>query len=78
VEDKRAELAALPPDDRLTEQDVAVIRGLGDNTGSMLLKGAHPAFEGEEQPDRWTLDERLRDVAARWRIEPARDLVQAA
>jgi aryl-alcohol dehydrogenase-like predicted oxidoreductase len=78
VEDKRAELAALPPDDRLTDQDVAVIRGLGDNTGSMLLKGAHPGFEGEEQPDRWPLDERLRDVAARWRIEPTRDLVQAA
>jgi aryl-alcohol dehydrogenase-like predicted oxidoreductase len=78
IEDKRAELAALPPDDRLTDQDVAAIRGLGDNTGSMLLKGAHPAFQGDEQPDRWTLDCRLRDVAARWRIEPARDLVQNA
>jgi aryl-alcohol dehydrogenase-like predicted oxidoreductase len=78
IEDKRAELADLPDDMRLTDQDVAVIRGLGDNTGSMLLKGAHPAFEGDEQPDRWTLDERLRDVAARWRIEPARDLVQTA
>jgi aryl-alcohol dehydrogenase-like predicted oxidoreductase len=78
IEDKRAELAALPIDQRLTDRDVAVIRGLGDNTGSMLLKGASPAFSGEEQPDRWTLDEHLRDVAARWRIEPARDLVQIA
>jgi aryl-alcohol dehydrogenase-like predicted oxidoreductase len=78
IEDKRAELAALPIDQRLTDRDVAVIRALGDNTGSMLLKGASPAFSGEEQPDRWTLDERLRDVAARWRIEPSRDLVQTA
>jgi aryl-alcohol dehydrogenase-like predicted oxidoreductase len=78
IEDKRAELAALPIDQRLTDRDVAVIRALGDNTGSMLLKGASPAFSGEEQPDRWMLDEHLRDVAARWRIEPARDLVQTA
>ena len=76
IEDKRAELAALPPDPRLTDRDVAVIRRLGDNSGSMLLKGASPEFSGVEQPDRWTLDDRLRDVAARWRIEPARDLVQ--
>jgi aryl-alcohol dehydrogenase-like predicted oxidoreductase len=78
IEDKRAELAALPIDQRLTDRDVAVIRALGDNTGSMLLKGASPAFSGEELPDRWTLDERLRDVAARWRIDPSRDLVQTA
>lgn len=76
IEDKRAELAALPRDPRLTDRDVAVIRRLGDNTGSMLLKGASPEFSGDAQPDRWTLDDRLVDVAARWRIEPARDLVQ--
>ena len=78
IEDKRAELAALPSDSRLTDQDVAVIRSLGDNTGSMLLKGAHPEFEGEPQPDRWALDPELSEVAARWRIEPDRDLVQSA
>jgi aryl-alcohol dehydrogenase-like predicted oxidoreductase len=78
IEDKRAELAALPIEQRLTDRDVAVIRALGDNTGSMLLKGASPVFSGEELPDRWTLDERLRDVAARWRIDPSRDLVQTA
>ena len=77
LEDKRAELAALPVQVRLTEQDVAAIRGLGDNTGSMSLKGASPQFEGDEQPDRWSLDGSLREVAARWRIAPERDLVQA-
>jgi aryl-alcohol dehydrogenase-like predicted oxidoreductase len=75
VEDKRAELAALPPQ-RLTDEDVATLRALGDNTGSMLLKGANPEFDGDEQPDRWSVDERLQSVAQRWEIEPGRDLVQ--
>jgi aryl-alcohol dehydrogenase-like predicted oxidoreductase len=78
IEHKRAELAALPTEQRLTQSDLAVIRRLGDNTGSMLLKGASPEFSGEEQPDRWTLDARLLDVAARWRIAPERDLVKTA
>jgi aryl-alcohol dehydrogenase-like predicted oxidoreductase len=76
VEDKRAELAALPVDLRLTDEDVMEIRHLGDNTGSMSLKGASPQHSGEELPDRWTLDVRLRDVADRWRIDPQRDLAQ--
>ena len=63
IEDKRAELAALPAQLRLSDDDVATIRALGDNTGSMLLKGASPEFSGDEQPDRWTLDERLESVA---------------
>ena len=75
IEAKRAELAALPSQ-RLTDDDVATIRAIGDNTGSMLLKGASPEFSGDEQPDRWTLDEHLESVAARWEIEPSRDLTQ--
>jgi aryl-alcohol dehydrogenase-like predicted oxidoreductase len=77
IEDKRAELAALPERQLLSDDDVATIRSLGDNTGSMLLKGANPEFSGEEQPDRWHLDERLQSVAQRWEIEPGRDLVQS-
>jgi hypothetical protein len=42
-----------------------------------VLKGASPQFEGDEQPDRWSLDAHLADVATRWRIAPERDLVQA-
>jgi len=76
IEDKRADLAALPAAQLLSSDDVAAIRALGDNTGSMLLKGASPEFSGDEQPDRWTLDERLESVAARWEIEPDRDLIQ--
>src|SRR3984957_13915988 len=77
IEDKRAELAALPAENRLTDADVAEIRRLGDNTGCMALKGASPQHAGEEQPDKWGLDERLQVVARRWRIDPERDLVTA-
>ena len=78
VEDKRAELAALPGEERLSPQDVGQIRAIGDNTGCMALKGASPTHDGEERPDRWPMDQRLESVARRWGIEPERDLVQAA
>jgi aryl-alcohol dehydrogenase-like predicted oxidoreductase len=78
VEDKRADLAALPLDARLTADDVAAIRAIGDNTGSMALKGANPEHEGEERPDRWPMTHDLAEVAARWAIDPERDLCQAA
>lgn len=78
VEDKRAELAALPADPRLSASEVQAIRALGDNTGSMTLKGANPAHSGDERPDAWPLDERLGEVARRWGIEPARDLALVA
>ncbi len=74
IEDKRAELAALPRDQRLTPDEVDAIRVIGDNTGCMSLKGASPEHEGDELPDRWTVSGRLVDVAQRWRIEPERDL----
>jgi aryl-alcohol dehydrogenase-like predicted oxidoreductase len=74
IEAKRVELANLPAEQRLSEEDVATIRALGDNTGCMGLKGASPAHEGEERPDRWALDEDLAAVGERWGIDPARDL----
>jgi aryl-alcohol dehydrogenase-like predicted oxidoreductase len=76
VEDKRAELAALPHELRLSRADVEEIRALGDNKGCMSLKGASPAHSGEERADGWSLDQRLVEVAHRWRIEPQQDLVQ--
>jgi len=75
IEDKRAELGALPAEQRLSDEDVAAIRAIGDNTGSMVLKGASPAFEGDEQPDRWPLSDDLVAAGSRWGIDPARDLV---
>ena len=78
IEDKRVELGALPADQRLSEEDVAAIRAIGDNTGCMALKGASPAHEGEERPDRWALDEELVAVGRRWGIDPERDLAASA
>jgi aryl-alcohol dehydrogenase-like predicted oxidoreductase len=75
IESKRADLAALPAEQALSEADVAAIRALGDNTGCMALKGASPAHEGEEQPDRWGLSEDLVETGERWGIDPERDLV---
>ncbi|MGN6216495.1 MAG: aldo/keto reductase [Solirubrobacterales bacterium] len=75
IEDKRAELAALPADQRLSPEDVAAIREIGDNTGCMALKGASPEHEGEERPDRWPLSPELAEVGSRWGIDPQRDLV---
>jgi aryl-alcohol dehydrogenase-like predicted oxidoreductase len=74
IEDKRAELAALPNEQQLSDEDVAAIRAIGDNTGCMALKGANPAHDGEERPDRWALDDELAAVGERWGIDPARDL----
>ncbi len=75
IEDKRAELAALPVEQRLRDQDVAEIRAIGDNAGCMALKGASPEHEGGQQPDRWPLSPELVAVGSRWGIDPGRDLV---
>jgi aryl-alcohol dehydrogenase-like predicted oxidoreductase len=77
VEAKREELAALPAADELSAAEVDALRAIGDNTGSMTLKGAAPDHEGEPRPDRWALTPELAELAARWGIEPARDLTPA-
>jgi hypothetical protein len=41
----------------------------------MTLKGGTPVHAGEPRPDSWPLAEDLEDVATRWGIDPARDLV---
>jgi aryl-alcohol dehydrogenase-like predicted oxidoreductase len=75
IEGQRAELAALPTEQRLSAEDVAAIRSIGDNTGCMALKGANPAHDGEERPDRWPLSDDLAAVGERWGIDASRDLV---
>ena len=62
----------------LTAAEMAEIRAIGDNTGSMALKGAAPDFEGDPLPDRWPLSSELRALAGRWGIDPVRDLSRAA
>jgi aryl-alcohol dehydrogenase-like predicted oxidoreductase len=78
IEDKRSELAALPTEPLLSSAEVAELREIGDNTGSMALKGANPAHEGAVRPDRWGMSGELAALAARWEIAPERDLAQLA
>ncbi|MDX6650114.1 MAG: hypothetical protein QOJ97_2065 [Solirubrobacteraceae bacterium] len=67
IEDQRAQLAAVPAESPLSDEDLAAIRAAGDNTGSMALKGAHPDHEGPERPDRWALQPGQDDLG----IDPA-------
>jgi aryl-alcohol dehydrogenase-like predicted oxidoreductase len=78
VEDKRADLAATPAEVVLTPDEVAEIRAVGDNTGSMSLKGASPEYEGPPGADRWSLSPELEGLGRRWGIDPERDLLRAA
>jgi aryl-alcohol dehydrogenase-like predicted oxidoreductase len=78
IEEKRAELANLPTEQRLSEADVDEIRAIGDNTGCMALKGATPDHAGGERPDRWSVTPELAEVAGRWEIDPEHDLRQTA
>lgn len=78
VEEQRRELATTPVEIVLTPEDIAEIDRLGDNHGCMKLKGGTPGHEGEPMPDSWPMEPDLEEVASRWGIEPARDLVHAA
>ena len=75
VESKRAELAAVQSPSPLSVEEVREIRAIGDNSGCMALKGASPEYIGEPAADGWELDDELSALAARWQIEPGRDLV---
>jgi aryl-alcohol dehydrogenase-like predicted oxidoreductase len=78
IEDKRAELAALPSQVRLSADEVDELRAIGDNSGSMSLKGASPEHEGSERPDRWPLEPIHQELAARHGIDPAAQLRRLA
>jgi len=77
IEDKRAELAATPANVVLSDDEVAELRAIGDNSGSMTLKGGVPDHEGDERPDRWELSDGLAEVGRRWGIDPERELQPA-
>lgn len=74
IEAKIDELAALP-EVKLTQEEVEQLAAIGQNKGCMQLKGGNPDHQGEPQPDRWSLNADLLDVAARWKIAPEQDLV---
>jgi len=74
IEEKRAELAALPSEIVLTAEEIAEINAVGENAGCMALKGAAPDYEGDPVADQWPLDEQLMKLAARWGIDPEAQL----
>ena len=78
IELKADELAGVAAESPLSAAEVDQLRAIGDNTGSMLLKGATPDHEGDERPDRWAVGPELAALAARAGIEPERDLRRAA
>jgi aryl-alcohol dehydrogenase-like predicted oxidoreductase len=78
IERKREELGGVPAGPVLSPAEVADIRAIGDNHGSMALKGATPDHEGDERPDRWAVGPELVRVAERWDIDPERDLRRLA
>jgi aryl-alcohol dehydrogenase-like predicted oxidoreductase len=78
IEDKRAELAAVTAAPVLSPEEVAELRRLGDNTGSMALKGAAPGYDGPVLADRWPLEPELVELGRRHGIDAERDLAQAA
>jgi aryl-alcohol dehydrogenase-like predicted oxidoreductase len=79
VEDKRADLAAVTTLGAiLSEDELHELGAIGDNTGSMSLKGASAEHEGPPAPDRWALDEEDSAVAARWEIDSRADLARTA
>jgi len=77
IEDKRADLAAVPIELKLEPEHVAKIREIGNNKGSMKLKGASAEHEGEDAPDRWGLSPELVETGERHGIAPERDLSYA-
>lgn len=78
IEDKRAELAATPLPSPLSAAEVEELALIGDNRNCMQLKGASPDHEGAPRADSWPLAEHDLEVAARWGIDPVRDLRKAA
>lgn len=67
IEEKIREFAALP-DVRLSEEEVEVVRNIGDNTGCMMLKGASNRHATSERPDEWPMRADLLDIAERYAL----------
>jgi hypothetical protein len=73
IEEKLDELASLP-DLTLASEEMEEIARVGDNRNCMSLKGGSAEHGGDATADRWSLNPELEAVAARWHIDPQRDL----
>ncbi|MDE3069434.1 MAG: aldo/keto reductase, partial [Acidobacteriota bacterium] len=82
IESKRAELGAIPEllgagRLSLSPDELSELAAIGANHGCMALKGASPEHDGPPLPDRWEIEADDVQAAARWNIDPARDLVRS-
>ena len=77
IHQKIDELASLPIDVVLTDDEIAQLGAIGNNKGCMILKGANAANESEITADRWPLTPELEAVAERWGIDARNDLAYA-
>jgi len=66
IEDKILDFSRTPVAKRLSELEVAEIAALGDNTGSMMLKGASARHAVSERPDEWPMRPELLKLAQRY------------
>jgi hypothetical protein len=73
IEDKIRDLAGVPSI-QLSPDEVREIAKIGDNKGCMHLKGGNPEYSGESLADMWEINDDLLQVAARWKVDPQRDL----
>ncbi|MGJ8696494.1 MAG: aldo/keto reductase [Verrucomicrobiaceae bacterium] len=67
IEDKISEMANLPIV-QLSEEEVAKVRALGDNTGCMLLKGASNRHSVSERCDEWPMRPDLIEIAKAYNL----------
>jgi aryl-alcohol dehydrogenase-like predicted oxidoreductase len=66
---KIAELAGLPTSNLLPAEEVELIKGIGDNTGQMKLKGASDRHSGNEyRADEWPTTPTLLAAGQRWNL----------
>ena len=72
VEDKIRDLAAMPKRPPFTQEELDLIRTIGDNTGCMTLKGASRRHESSDRPDEWAMRPELEELVDKWNLESIR------
>ncbi len=67
IEEKIREFVPLPAV-RLSEEEIEMVRQIGDNTGCMMLKGASKRHSISERADEWPMREELLEIGRRYGV----------
>jgi aryl-alcohol dehydrogenase-like predicted oxidoreductase len=67
IEEKISEFVPLPAV-RLSEEEIEIVRQIGDNTGCMMLKGASKRHSISERADEWPMREELLEIGRRYGV----------